>query len=156
MTQSKSFPCPSARFSGLITSTQSWLSKEGFKCQKLQTEDGGTLLQIEKVGGWRKLVGMSTALNIVFHQVENTVNVEIGAGRWMDKAATGAVGVFILWPLAVIAGIGTWQQIKDAGACFRACGYVSPLLCVSKPMNCQWLCQNKKTPPKRLRSRGGE
>lgn len=89
MTQSKTFPCPSARFSELIPSTQSWLAREGFKCQKLQTEDGGTLLQIEKVGGWRKFVGMSTALNIVFHQVENTVNVEIGAGRWIDKAATG-------------------------------------------------------------------
>jgi hypothetical protein len=112
MTQSKTFPCPSARFSELITSTQSWLAGEGFKCQKLQTEDGGTLLQIEKVGGWRKFVGISTALNIVFHQVENTVNVEIGAGRWIDKAATGTVGVLILWPLAVIAGIGAWQQLK--------------------------------------------
>ena len=55
---------------------------------------------------------MSTALNIVFHQVENTVNVEIGAGRWIDKAATGSVAYFILWPLAVAAGIGSWQQMK--------------------------------------------
>jgi hypothetical protein len=112
MTQSKSFPCPSSRFSELIASTQSWLSREGFKCQKLQTEDGGTLLQIEKIGGWRKFVGMSTALNILFRQIENTVNVEIGAGRWIDKAATGAVAYLILWPLAVMAGIGAWQQIR--------------------------------------------
>ncbi len=112
MSQSKSFPCPSARFAELVTSTQSWLLREGFKCQKLQTADSGTLLQIEKIGGWRKFVGMSTALNIVLHQVENTVNVEIGAGRWIDKAATGAAAYFILWPLAVAAGIGAWQQIK--------------------------------------------
>jgi hypothetical protein len=112
MTQSKSFPCPSAHFSELVTSTQSWLSGEGFKCQKLQTEDGDALLQIEKVGGWRKFVGMSTALNIVFRQVENTVNVEIGAGRWIDKATTGTVAFFLLWPLAVTAGIGAWQQLK--------------------------------------------
>ncbi len=103
MTQSKSFPCPTSRFPELITSTQSWLAGEGFKCQKLRTEDGGTLLQIEKMGGWRKFVGMSTALNIVFRQVENTVNVEIGAGRWIDKATTGAVAYLILWPLAVMA-----------------------------------------------------
>jgi len=70
------------------------------------------LLQIEKVGGWRKIVGMSTALNIVFHQVENTVNVEMGAARRMDKATTGAVAYFILWPLAMTAGIGAWQQLK--------------------------------------------
>jgi hypothetical protein len=112
MIQSKSFPCPSERFSELLTSTRNWLSGESFKCQKLQTQDGGTLLQIEKVGGWRKLVGMSTALNIVFHQVGNTVNVEIGAGRWIDKATTGAVAYFILWPLALTAGIGAWQQLK--------------------------------------------
>ena len=112
MTQSKTFHCLSSGFSELIASTQSWLAGEGFKCQKLQTEDGGTLLQIEKVGGWRKFVGMSTALNIVFHQVENTVNVEIGAGRWVDKATTGAVAYFLLWPLAVSAGIGAWQQLK--------------------------------------------
>ena len=112
MTQSKTFHSPSSRFPDLIASTQSWLAGEGFKCQKLQTEDGGTLLQIEKVGGWRKFLGMSTALNIVFHQVENTVNVEIGAGRWIDKATTSAVAYFILWPLAVTAGIGAWQQLK--------------------------------------------
>jgi hypothetical protein len=112
VTQSKSFPCSSSRLKELVPSTQSWLSGEGFKCQKLQTEDGGTLLQIEKIGGWRKFVGMSTALNIVFHQVENTVNVEIGAGRWIDKATTGTVAYFILWPLAVTAGIGAWQQMK--------------------------------------------
>ena len=70
------------------------------------------MLPIEKMGGWRKYVGMSTALNIVFRQVENTVNVEMGAGRWMDKAASGAVAYFIFWPLALMAGIGAWRQIK--------------------------------------------
>jgi len=127
MTQSRTFHCPSPRFSELITSTQSWLSGEGFKCQRLQTEDGGTLLQIEKVGGWRKFVGMSTALNIVFRQVENMVNVEIGAGRWIDKATTGAVAYFILWPLAVTAGIGAWQQMKMPERVFEHIAtFVSP------------------------------
>jgi len=112
MTQSKTFHCPGTRFSELIAATQSWLSGEGFTCQKLQTENGATLLQIEKVGGWRKFVGMSAALNIVFHQVENTVNVEIGAGRWMDKATTGTVAFLLLWPLGVTTGIGAWQQLK--------------------------------------------
>ena len=122
MTQSKSFPCPSSRFAELITSTQSWLSGEGFKCQNLQTRDGGTLLQIEKVGGWRKFVGMSTALNIVFHRVEKSLNLEIGAGRWIDKATTGAVAYFILWPLAVTAGIGAWQQLKMPERVFEHIG----------------------------------
>lgn len=122
MIQSKTFLCPTPRFSELIASTQSWLGREGFKCQKLQTEDGGTLLQIEKGGGWRKLIGMSTALNIIFHKVDNTVNVEIGAGRWIDKATTGALAYFILWPLAVTAGIGAWQQMKTPERVFEHVG----------------------------------
>jgi hypothetical protein len=127
MTQSKTFHCPGSRFSELIAATQGWLSGEGFKCQKLQTENGGTLLQIERVRGWRKFVGMSTAINIIFHQVENTVNVEIGAGRWMDKAATGAVAFLFLWPLAVIPGIGTWQQMKMPGRVFEfIAAFLSP------------------------------
>ena len=59
-----------------------------------------------------QFVGMSMALNIVFHKVENTMNVEMSAGRWMDKATTGAVACFILWPLDLTAGIGAWQQLK--------------------------------------------
>jgi hypothetical protein len=51
MPRAKSLPCPRARFSELITSTQRWLLGEGFKCQKLQTEESGPLYQIEKAGG---------------------------------------------------------------------------------------------------------
>ena len=122
MVQSKSLFCPTSCFSELIASTEHWLGREGFKCRKLQTKDGGILLQIEKVGGGRKLVGMSTALNIVFHQVENTVNMEIGAGRRIDKATTGAVGFLILWPLAVIAGIGARQQMEMPERVFEHVG----------------------------------
>lgn len=125
--QSQSFSCPESCLQGLIDSTREWLASEGFKCQTLQTEDGGTLIQIEKVGGWRKLVGMSTALNIVFHQVENMVNVEIGAGKWIDKAATGAVGLLILWPLAITTGIGAWGQMKMPNRIFEHIAeYLSP------------------------------
>jgi hypothetical protein len=132
MTQSKTFHCPASRFPELIAATQSWLSGEGFRCQKLQTEKGGTLLQIERVGEWRKFVGMSTALNIVFRQVEDMVNVEIGAGRWMDKAATGAVAFLFLWPLAVMPGIGAWQQAKMPERVFE---HIAKFLSPSAPSN---------------------
>ena len=38
--------------------------------------------------------------------------VEIGAGKWVDKAAVGTVSLFILWPLAITAGMGAWEQMK--------------------------------------------
>lgn len=126
MSQSRSFLCPRSRFQNLLLSIEGWLASEGFQHQQLQTEDGGILVQIEKAGGWRKVVGMSTALNIVFRQVDNTVNVEIGTGRWIDKAAVGTVSLFILWPLAITAGIGAWQQAKMPDRIFaRIASYLS-------------------------------
>ncbi|MDM8549364.1 hypothetical protein QUF72_04765 [Desulfobacterales bacterium HSG2] len=53
------------------------------------------------------------------------VNVEIGAGRWIDKAAAGAVSMLILWPLAVTAGIGAWRQANMPGRIF---GHVAEYL----------------------------
>jgi hypothetical protein len=55
---------------------------------------------------------MATSLNIVFTQSVDMMTVEIGAGKWIDKAAVGTVSMFILWPLAVTAGIGAWEQMK--------------------------------------------
>lgn len=96
----------------LIADVKAWLDSEGFDSQQLNAEGQSLLLQIKKRGGWRDLVGMSTSLNILFRQSGDTLSVEIGAGKWIDKAAVGTVSLFILWPLAVTAGIGAWEQMK--------------------------------------------
>ena len=70
------------------------------------------MLQIKKRGAWRDFVGMSTSLNIAFSQSDNVLTVEIGAGKWLDKAIAGTVSIFVLWPLAVTAGFGAWEQTR--------------------------------------------
>ena len=55
---------------------------------------------------------MSTSLNVVFHQSGNNLTIEIGEGKWIEKAAVGAVGMAVLWPLAITAGFGAWQQMR--------------------------------------------
>jgi hypothetical protein len=127
--QRRSFQCPISLFQELTRTVLGWLSAEGFNCQRLQMEDGGIVIQIEKAGGWRKVLGMSTAVHILFRQVENTVNVEIGNGRWLDKAAAGTLSLLILWPLAITAGIGAWQQMKLPERVF---GYVAEYIGQSK------------------------
>jgi hypothetical protein len=96
----------------LIADVTRWLDAQGFDSQQMSTEVQSVLLQVKKRGGWRDFVGMSTSLNIVFHQADETMTVEIGAGKWIDKAAVGTVSMFILWPLAVTAGFGAWEQMK--------------------------------------------
>jgi TIR domain len=96
----------------IIAEVKTWLDSQGFDSQQMSTATEGILLQVKKRGGWRDFVGMATSLNIVFHQSIDTLDVEIGAGKWIDKAAVGTVSMFVLWPLAVTAGFGAWEQAK--------------------------------------------
>jgi hypothetical protein len=96
----------------MISEVKNWLENQGFDSQQLPTDDNATLLQIKKRGAWRDFVGMSTSLNIAFEQSEDVLKVEIGAGKWVDKAIAGTVSMFVLWPLALTTGFGVWEQMK--------------------------------------------
>ena len=108
----RTYACPDGDASRLIADVKAWLNAQGFDSQQMETETQSLLLQIKKRGNWRDWVGMSTSLNILFHQAGDTLTVEIGAGKWLDKAAGGAVGMVLLWPLAITAGYGAWEQMK--------------------------------------------
>jgi|GEM_PF-1542162 len=112
MSDSRAFVAKDLDLHDLLQILSSWLASESFERQVLKTEDGGVVLQIAKQGGWRKLLGMSTALNVILRQDEMHLTVEIGAGRWADKAVVGAVSMIILWPLAVTSAWGAWLQMK--------------------------------------------
>jgi serine/threonine protein kinase len=123
--QYRRYQAPGLKLSELVEKLEIWLRSEGFNAQNLKTESGATLVQIEQQGSWRKLVGMSTALNIILDLRGDELTVEIGAGQWLDKAAAGVVSLFVLWPLAVTAAIGAWNQMKMPERIF---GRVSELL----------------------------
>jgi len=106
------YSCDVDAFSSLLPALTKWLDSRQFDSQLLQTQEGKTLIQVSKRGGWRKLIGNSTALNVLLDHDNTALTVEIGAGRWIDKASVGIISIFILWPLAVTAAIGTWNQIK--------------------------------------------
>jgi hypothetical protein len=119
MATTRKFAAPHLELAQLTSDLNTWFLGLAFNCQTLQTEDGATLLQIEKQGGWRKFAGMSTALNVVLRHKDRELEVEIGAGKWLDKAAAGAVSLFVLWPLAVTAAYGAWEQTKMPGQVFE-------------------------------------
>lgn len=109
---SKRYSCPEHDAVQVIQDVKTWLDSEGFDTQQVSADDDSLLIQIKKRGSWRDLVGMATSLNILFHHGNDTLTVEIGAGKWVDKAAVGTVSLFILWPLAITAGMGAWEQMK--------------------------------------------
>ena len=110
--KSRRYACPSSDLGRVIGDVTRWLDTQGFDSQRMSTETQAILIQVKKRGGWRDFVGMGTSLNIVFHQSVDALTVEIGAGKWIDKAAVGTVSMFVLWPLAVTAGFGAWEQMK--------------------------------------------
>ena len=109
---SRRYTCAEQDAIRVIQEVKGWLDSEGFDTQQVSADDQSLLIQIKKRGGWRDLVGMATSLNILFHHNNETLTVEIGAGKWVDKAAVGTVSLFILWPLAITAGMGAWEQMK--------------------------------------------
>lgn len=95
----------------VLPSVQAWLEVDGYKCQEFKLKTGEYVLQIRKTGFWRNLVGMGTALNVVFHKMgEDTFNIEIGEGRWLDKAVVGTISLIALWPLIPFVGYGIYLQ----------------------------------------------
>ncbi|HET9525172.1 MAG TPA: TIR domain-containing protein [Pyrinomonadaceae bacterium] len=110
---SRRYACSPDVIPQIISDVRGWLNQQDFDTQQISADHDSVLLQIKKRGSWRDLVGMATSLNVVFHAgEENTLTVEIGAGKWIDKAAVGTVSLLILWPLAITAGIGAWEQMK--------------------------------------------
>jgi hypothetical protein len=121
--KTRRYPCRSDDIPRLITEVRGWLNSQDFETQQVNTDNDSVLLQIKKRGSWRDYVGMATSLNIVFHTCEDdSLLVEIGAGKWIDKAAVGTVSLFILWPLAITAGVGAWEQMKMPDNIFEYVG----------------------------------
>ena len=109
----RQYRCDESKLPNIITNIKSWFESKNFKTQRLDIDENQSLLiQIKKEGSWRGYLGMDTTLNILFHYSNEILTVEIGAGKWADKAAAGAVGMFIFAPLAITAGIGAWEQMK--------------------------------------------
>ena len=109
MSETRTFQVSKIDLSDLANNLSDWYRSQRFEVQMLDVHGGGILVQASK-GGWRDIVGISSALNVVIRQGDSTLYVEIGPGKWLDKAAVGAISVAIFFPLAIAAGWGAWRQ----------------------------------------------
>lgn len=107
----KSFPAGNVDLNALTHALTEWFRNQRFDGQILQLADG-VQVQARQQEGWRKFTGSSAALQVTMRRYGDALNVEVGAGQWGDKAAAGAVGMFLLWPLAFTAAYGAYQQNK--------------------------------------------
>lgn len=72
----------------------------------------GWLIQAKETEGWKKFAGMDTAIQVQLMPTGELLTVNIGSGKWIDKAGAATVGMVLFAPLAVTAAIGAWGQKK--------------------------------------------
>lgn len=82
---------------------------QGYQAQHFSNRDS-VMVQLKKGGELQALLGMQAALTVTMNRTSGGVLAVIGQQQWIDKAAAGAVGMLILWPLAFTAGAGAIRQ----------------------------------------------
>ena len=60
----------------------------------------------------KRYIGMDKAVTAKITHCGDLLTVEVGQGKWMDKAAGAAVAWFVFWPAIVPAMIGAFQQMQ--------------------------------------------
>lgn len=75
--------------------------------------EGGYFVQAKDADdGWKKISGMTKAIQIQLLKADNNVIVNCGFGNWSDKVGAGVIGWFLFAPLAVTAIVGSVKQNK--------------------------------------------
>ena len=95
---------------GLAKALTNWFGTQGFESQSLPSQAGGLIVQARKESTWRTVLGMAQALTVQIVPQDDNLLVEIGGAKWMDKGVATGIGLLVLWPTLVTAGIGAWQQ----------------------------------------------
>ena len=86
--------------------------KEKMVVEGAKTNEG-YIVQAKTEGRWMKYIGMDSAIQIQMLDMNNqTVNIEIGAGKWTDKALAAGAGAVLFAPLMGTAAYGAWKQSK--------------------------------------------
>ena len=97
---------------GAVEAVRTYFHSENMETQYFLRNDCHIVQARVKSGKLKQLVGLDKAIEVRFTPVNNnsSVTVEIGGAKWADKAAVMATSMFILWPLAITAGIGIYGQ----------------------------------------------
>ena len=110
MSEQQVFIVPNLDLNRLASAVGDWYRAQRFEVQVFAVPSEGMVVQARQQEGWRNALGMSSTLNIGLRYRETTLVVEIGAGKWADKALVGGVGALFVWPLFITAAYGAWKQ----------------------------------------------
>ncbi len=76
------------------------------------------VVQLKMGSQLEAVIGMQAALTLTLQRLPSGVVATVGQQQWIDKAAAGAIGMLVLWPLAITAGVGAIRQASLEGQLF--------------------------------------
>ena len=86
------------------------LITENLEYQEFE-EPNAILIQARKPPKiWKTLLGLEIAASIKLTKEGDDLVVNIGGGKWLDKAAGGAIFWFVFWPAILTTGWGIYIQ----------------------------------------------
>ena len=113
MSEKRLYPKCAGMMKELVEKLEAKYGQEGYETQFLTFEEeeqkGGVFQLRPKSGGWqtvKDVTGMGTAATVTMKMVGQALEVEIGGGKWFDKAAVLGISMVVLWPLTITASIG--------------------------------------------------
>ena len=108
MNESRVFMLNGTDVQKIVTRLEGFFRTEkGMEVQSSETTEGYVMQASQPKDGWKTLTGMRLAVTVQMTVMGNQLNVNIGEGQWSDKIGAGAIGLFVAWPLAITAGMGT-------------------------------------------------
>lgn len=86
--------------------------EEKMNVTRYRCEDGGYLVCARACDGRAlRWAGLDRSVSAsVFSRTDGTAVVEIRGGCWRDKGLALGASLFLLWPLAITAGVGAIRQ----------------------------------------------
>lgn len=115
MTESKVFKLPEGiDASSVGKEVENFLrSNKNLVTEGVKTPDGYFVQAKEQEGQtWKKIAGMTMAIQVQIVEISDTITVNIGNGQWSDKIGAGVVGMVLFAPLAVTAAVGAYNLKK--------------------------------------------
>ena len=117
MAQKRLYPKCAGEIDGLAEHLKEKYPDSAWETQFLKFDDEkgkGTVFQVRpKPGAWQTVknwTGLGMAATASMKAVGEALEVEVGGGKWLDKAAIIGAVPLMFAPLVVAAGVGAWLQ----------------------------------------------
>ncbi|MBN2379881.1 hypothetical protein JXM67_08790 [candidate division WOR-3 bacterium] len=120
MKRKRFYPGKAHAVEELVDYLEQEYAQKGFEVQTLEARDErskGYIFQARKGYSCElaevasKVTGLDLAVTAKIRKVADSLDVEVGGGKWLDKAVVAGFGLFVAFSVLIIpAGIGAYKQ----------------------------------------------